>query len=190
MPRASCSRALRALPLRSPAPSSSSARSSLAERHALQAVGERLSGREREQAREPPLELSLPLVLARAAALALGERARQSDADADDDGGGDGGGERRDNGAVPSLPRAPWWTVRRAANRKPATYRCPICGHSLPALSEHMLIAPEGDTRRRRHAHTECVLAARRRGQLVLRDEWLRTQPRPPSLWRRLLGRA
>jgi hypothetical protein len=53
-----------------------------------------------------------------------------------------------------------------------------------------MLIAPEGDTRRRRHAHTECVLRARSRGQLVLRDEWLRTQPRRPSLWSRLLRRA
>jgi hypothetical protein len=53
-----------------------------------------------------------------------------------------------------------------------------------------MLIAPEGDNRRRRHAHTECVLAARRVGTLVLRDEWLRTQPRPPSLWRRLLHRV
>jgi hypothetical protein len=52
-----------------------------------------------------------------------------------------------------------------------------------------MLIAPEGDTRRRRHAHTECVLAARRSGRLVLRDEWLRAQPRPASLWRRLLRR-
>jgi hypothetical protein len=89
-----------------------------------------------------------------------------------------------------SLPPARWWTVRRAANRKPATYRCPICGHHLPALSEHMLIAPEGDTRRRRHAHTECVLRARSRGELVLRDEWLRTQPRSPSPWRRLLGRG
>jgi hypothetical protein len=88
-----------------------------------------------------------------------------------------------------SLPPAPWWTVRRAANRKPATYRCPLCGHHLPALSEHMLIAPEGDSRRRRHAHTKCVLAARRDGRLTLRDEWLRTQPRPPSLWRRLLRR-
>jgi hypothetical protein len=76
--------------------------------------------------------------------------------------------------------------VRRAANRKPATYRCPLCGHQLPALSEHMLIAPEGDTRRRRHAHTACVMAARRRGQLVLRDEWLRTQPRARPWWRRL----
>jgi hypothetical protein len=88
------------------------------------------------------------------------------------------------------LPRAPWWTVRRAANRKPATYRCPFCGRHLAALSEHMLIAPEGDTRRRRHAHTECVLAARQRGQLVLRDEWLASQPRPPSLWARLLRRG
>jgi hypothetical protein len=53
-----------------------------------------------------------------------------------------------------------------------------------------MLIAPEGDTRRRRHAHTECVLAARARGQIVLRDEWLSAQPRRPSLWRRMLRRA
>jgi hypothetical protein len=52
-----------------------------------------------------------------------------------------------------------------------------------------MLIAPEGDTRRRRHAHTECVLQARRRGQLPLREDWLRKQPRPPPLWRRLLRR-
>jgi hypothetical protein len=79
--------------------------------------------------------------------------------------------------------------VRRAANRKPATYRCPLCGHHLPALSEHMLIAPEGDTRRRRHAHTACVLAARARGELVLRDEWLRDQPATPAWWRRMFTR-
>jgi hypothetical protein len=53
-----------------------------------------------------------------------------------------------------------------------------------------MLIAPEGDTRRRRHAHTECVLEARALGQLVLRDEWRRAQPRRASLWRRLWRRA
>jgi hypothetical protein len=86
------------------------------------------------------------------------------------------------------LPPARWWAVRRAANRKPATYRCPLCGRHLPSLSEHMLIAPEGDSARRRHAHTQCVVAARRRGELVLHDEWLRTQPRPPSLWRRALA--
>jgi len=55
----------------------------------------------------------------------------------------------------------------------------------LPALSEHMLIAPEGDTRRRRHAHSACVMAARRRGELPLRDEWLRSQPASPSRQRR-----
>jgi hypothetical protein len=53
-----------------------------------------------------------------------------------------------------------------------------------------MLIAPEGDMTRRRHAHTECVLAARSAGRLLLREEYLRTRPRSPSLWRRLLGRG
>jgi hypothetical protein len=53
-----------------------------------------------------------------------------------------------------------------------------------------MLIAPEGDTRRRRHAHTACVLAARARGELVMREEGLKGQPRRPSLWRRIWGRA
>jgi hypothetical protein len=72
-----------------------------------------------------------------------------------------------------------WWTVRRAQNRKPATYRCPLCGGLLPALSEHMLIVPEGDSSRRRHAHAECVLKARRAGRLPTRDEWQRTQPKP-----------
>ena len=38
-----------------------------------------------------------------------------------------------------------WWTVRPAQNRKPATYRCPLCGMRFPVISEHMLIAPEGD---------------------------------------------
>ncbi len=87
------------------------------------------------------------------------------------------------------LPPAPWWTLRRAQNRKPATYTCPLCGNYLPALSEHMLIAPEGDTSRRRHAHTECVAAARRAGWLPTREEWLRTQPREPGRWRRALTR-
>ncbi|MBV9195466.1 MAG: hypothetical protein JO168_15075 [Solirubrobacterales bacterium] len=83
-----------------------------------------------------------------------------------------------------------WWQARRAQNLKPATYRCPLCGRPLPALSEHMLLLPEGDASRRRHAHTDCVLAARRAGRLPTRDEWLATQPRPPSVWRRLLRRA
>jgi hypothetical protein len=79
-----------------------------------------------------------------------------------------------------------WWSMRPAQNRKPATYRCPFCGKHLASLSEHALIAPEGDSSRRRHAHTKCVIAARKAGQLPTEEEWRRTQPRPPSLWRRL----
>jgi hypothetical protein len=87
------------------------------------------------------------------------------------------------------VQQANWWQVRRAQNRKPATYRCPFCNRHLPALSEHMLIAPEGDSSRRRHAHTDCVLAARRAGKLLTRDEWLRAQPRPPSVMTRAIAR-
>jgi hypothetical protein len=86
-------------------------------------------------------------------------------------------------------PQPRWWQVRRAQNRKPATYRCPLCGNLLPALSEHMLIVPEGDSARRRHAHSACVLKARRAGGLPTREEWQRTQPRsaqPPGAWARL----
>jgi hypothetical protein len=67
--------------------------------------------------------------------------------------------------------RARWYAVRPAANRKPATYRCPLCGGLLPALGEHMLVSPEGDSSRRRHAHSACVMAARKQGRLPLRDE-------------------
>jgi hypothetical protein len=88
-----------------------------------------------------------------------------------------------------TLPAADWWEVRPAANRKPATYRCPICNRSLPALSEHMLLFPEGDHRRRRHAHTACVMQARARGRLPLREDYDAVRPKGPSLWRRLLRR-
>ena len=87
------------------------------------------------------------------------------------------------------LEQAAWWSVRRAQNRKPATYRCPLCGGFLPALSEHVLIAPEGDASRRRHAHTKCVLEARKAGRLPTRDEWAKDQPRRPGPWRRLVER-
>jgi hypothetical protein len=40
-----------------------------------------------------------------------------------------------------------------------------------------------------RHAHTACVIAARRAGRLLARDEWLATQPRQVGLLRRLLHR-
>ena len=82
-----------------------------------------------------------------------------------------------------------WWLIRPAQNLKPATYRCPLCGERLPALAEHFLIAPEGDKAKRRHAHTECVLRARKAGRLPTEDEWRATQPRPPSLWSRMRGR-
>jgi hypothetical protein len=79
--------------------------------------------------------------------------------------------------------------VRRATNRKPATYRCPFCGEYLPALSSHVLVAPEGDLSRRRHAHTKCTQAEAKAGRLPSRDDWLRAQPREPGRLRRLLGR-
>ena len=88
------------------------------------------------------------------------------------------------------LEKADWWTIRRAQNRKPATYTCPFCHGFLPSMSEHVLIAPEGDTSRRRHAHTACAAAARKAGRLPSRDEWLKTQPKPPGLLSRLLRRA
>jgi hypothetical protein len=52
-----------------------------------------------------------------------------------------------------------------------------------------MLMIPEGDSSRRRHAHTECVIAARKGGRLPTRDEWRQTQPRPKSWLRSLLER-
>jgi hypothetical protein len=89
---------------------------------------------------------------------------------------------------VRALTASPqWWTIRRAQNLKPATYRCPFCDEFLASMSEHALIAPEGDLDRRRHAHTECVLAARKAGRLPLREE---VEPPKPSLWRRLRRQA
>ena len=82
-----------------------------------------------------------------------------------------------------------WWTVRAAQNRKPSTYRCPFCNQLLPAIGEHVLVMPEGDPARRRHAHTACAIAERKAGRLPARDEWLRTQSSRPGLLRRLIGR-
>jgi hypothetical protein len=84
------------------------------------------------------------------------------------------------------LEQASWWSIRRAQNRKPATYRCPLCGLQLHAMSEHLLIAPEGDTGRRRHAHPECVAAAVKTGRIRTYDEWRAAQPRRPGLLARL----
>jgi hypothetical protein len=81
---------------------------------------------------------------------------------------------------------ARWYAVRPAANRKPSTYRCPLCGRRLPALSAHMLVVPEGDASRRRHAHSDCVMQARRAGRLPFRED---VDPRRPSPIARLLSR-
>jgi hypothetical protein len=83
--------------------------------------------------------------------------------------------------------KARWYAVRPAANRKPATYRCPLCGGMLPALSEHMLVSPDGDTTRRRHAHSACVVAARKQGRLPLREE---VEARPPGMLAKLFRRG
>jgi hypothetical protein len=88
------------------------------------------------------------------------------------------------------LDPASWWTLRYAQSRKAATYRCPFCGHPLHAMEPHVLIAPEGDLDRRRHAHAPCAEAARVSGRLPTRDEWRRTQPRRPSMLARILRRT
>jgi hypothetical protein len=87
------------------------------------------------------------------------------------------------------IPKPSWYELRPAQNRKPATYRCPLCHQYLPALSAHMLLFPEGDRARRRHAHTECVMRARSAGRLPTRGEWQDSQPRQPGLLRRLMNR-
>ena len=88
--------------------------------------------------------------------------------------------------ATDDFRKARWYAIRPAANRKPATYRCPLCRGMLPALSEHMLVTPEGDSSRRRHVHSACVLAARQQGRLPLREE---AEPKAPSLLSKLLHR-
>jgi hypothetical protein len=54
-------------------------------------------------------------------------------------------------------------------------------------MSAHVLIAPEGDSNHRRHAHAECVARARDAGTFITYDDWRAAQPRR-SLWRRLTG--
>jgi hypothetical protein len=83
-----------------------------------------------------------------------------------------------------------WWTMRRAQSSKPVTYRCPFCDEALHAMSEHMLIAPEGDVDRRRHAHIDCVTAAHEAGELPTFDDWRATRPKRPGLLARLRRHA
>jgi hypothetical protein len=90
-------------------------------------------------------------------------------------------------GRMAQFGDARWYAVRRAGSTKPATYRCPLCGRHLPALTEHLLVVPEGDSSRRRHAHTKCVMRARKAGRLPLREE---VEPRRPGLVARLVARV
>jgi hypothetical protein len=58
-------------------------------------------------------------------------------------------------------------------------------------MSEHMLIAPEGDGERRRHAHSACVMAAREAGRLPTLDEWRRAERGDrPGFFARLFRRG
>jgi hypothetical protein len=82
-----------------------------------------------------------------------------------------------------------WWTFRRAQNLSASVYTCPLCDGALPALAEHMLITPEGDSSGRRHAHVECFKEARLEGRLPSIDEWKATQPRKPSVWKSIFRR-
>jgi hypothetical protein len=52
-------------------------------------------------------------------------------------------------------------------------------------MSEHVLISPEGDRSRRRHAHTECAARARAAGTMPTYDDWRGSQPRRRGFWRR-----
>jgi hypothetical protein len=53
-----------------------------------------------------------------------------------------------------------------------------------------VLITPEGDASRRRHAHTECAVAARKAGRLPTIDEWrAATGEERPSLLGRIRAR-
>ena len=49
---------------------------------------------------------------------------------------------------------------------------------------------PEGDARRRRHAHTECTLAEKRAGRLPSREQWLQTQPQRTGRFARLFSKS
>ncbi len=82
---------------------------------------------------------------------------------------------------------ARWYAIRPAGSTKPATYRCPVCRRHLPALTDHLLVLPEVEPTRRRHAHTACVARARASGRLALREE---VEPRRPGLLSRLLRRS
>ena len=70
-----------------------------------------------------------------------------------------------------------------------ATYRCPFCEELLHAMTEHLVIAPEGDVDRRRHAHVECVRREREGGRFALYDDVRSDEGARGRRDRRRLGR-
>ncbi|MCW2978657.1 MAG: hypothetical protein JWO14_384 [Solirubrobacterales bacterium] len=79
--------------------------------------------------------------------------------------------------------------MRGAQNSKPSTYTCPFCRKRLASMSQHVLIAPEDDKSKRRHAHMECVQKARAAGKLPTKGEWLEAERAPRrSIGERLRG--
>jgi hypothetical protein len=96
------------------------------------------------------------------------------------------GGSQEPDRPSAALGAYRFWEVRSAQNLKATSYVCPLCDELLHAMSEHMLLVPEGDASRRRHAHSDCVLGARRQGLLPSREEWQRAQT--PATKRRRRG--
>jgi hypothetical protein len=85
-----------------------------------------------------------------------------------------------------------WWEIRHAQGQQAKTYTCPLCHGRFLAMVPHVLLSPEGDRDRRRHAHATCVSRRRAAGTLLTKSEWQRSQ-RPPGAegrpwWRRLFG--
>lgn len=84
-----------------------------------------------------------------------------------------------------------WWDIRPAQGRQAKTYTCPICHGMFLAMVPNVLLFPEGDRERRRHAHVDCVARQRRAGTLLTREEWQRALRAAGSAgrpwWRRLL---
>src|SRR5688500_12581771 len=69
-------------------------------------------------------------------------------------------------GRLLPVEEASWWAVRRAQSERPATYRCSFCDELLHAMNEHLVIAPEGNADRRRHAHTPSACSRHGRPEL------------------------
>jgi hypothetical protein len=66
---------------------------------------------------------------------------------------------------------AEWWDVRMARNPSGAIYTCPLCDGPVHSATEHMLVTPEGNSERRRHAHMDCVREAISTDRLTVRTQ-------------------